>query len=149
MIEELVLRQHHVAVFVGDMERSIRFYQRCFGFRLCLTGYVEAAHERVAMLKLKDIVLELLSVDEWPTERLRTACLNTNTHFSIMVSDVAEARRRLEQDPELTFEEADIRRSQTSARWICLLPSCAARTANGSSCCRIGTTQSSDLRKTS
>ena len=99
MIEELVLRQHHVAVFVGDMERSIRFYQRCFGFRLCLT-----------MLKLKDIVLELLSVDEWPTERLRTACLNTNTHFSIMVSDVAEARRRLEQDPELTFEEADIRR---------------------------------------
>ena len=99
MIEELVLRQHHVAVFVGDMERSIRFYQRCFGFRLCLTGYVEAAHERVAMLKLKDIVLELLSVDEWPTERLRTACLNTNTHFSIMVSDVAEA-----------FEEADIRR---------------------------------------
>lgn len=110
MIEELVLRQHHVAVFVGDMERSIRFYQRCFGFRLCLTGYVEAAHERVAMLKLKDIVLELLSVDEWPTERLRTACLNTNTHFSIMVSDVAEARRRLEQDPELTFEEADIRR---------------------------------------
>ena len=69
MIEELVLRQHHVAVFVGDMERSIRFYQRCFGFRLCLTGYVEAAHERVAMLKLKDIVLELLSVDEWPTER--------------------------------------------------------------------------------
>lgn len=110
MIEELVLRQHHVAVFVGDMERSIQFYQRCFGFRLCLTGYVEAAHERVAMLKLKDIVLELLSVDEWPTERLRTACLNTNTHFSIMVSDVAEARRRLEQDPELTFEEADIRR---------------------------------------
>ena len=110
MIEELVLRQHHVAVFVGDMERSIRFYQRCFGFRLCLTGYVEAAHERVAMLKLKDIVLELLSVDEWPTERLRTACLNTNTHFSLMVSDVAEARRRLEQDPELTFEEADIRR---------------------------------------
>ena len=110
MIEELVLRQHHVAVFVGDMERSIRFYQRCFGFRLCLTGYVEAAHERVAMLKLKDIVLELLSVDEWPTERLRTACLNTNTHFSIMVSDVAEARRRLEQDPELTFEEADISR---------------------------------------
>lgn len=99
MIEELVLRQHHVAVFVGDMERSIRFYQRCFGFRLCLTGYVEAAHERVAMLKLKDIVLELLSVDEWPTERLRTACLNTNTHFSLMVSDVAEARRRLEQDP--------------------------------------------------
>ena len=77
MIEELVLRQHHVAVFVGDMERSIQFYQRCFGFRLCLTGYVEAAHERVAMLKLKD---------------------------------VAEARRRLEQDPELTFEEADIRR---------------------------------------
>ena len=71
MIEELVLRQHHVAVFVGDMERSIRFYQRCFGFRLCL---------------------------------------NTNTHFSLMVSDVAEARRRLEQDPELTFEEADIRR---------------------------------------
>ena len=110
MIEELVLRQHHVAVFVGDMERSIRFYQRCFGFRLCLTGYVEAAHERVAMLKLKDIVLELLSVDEWPTERLRTACLNTNTHFSLMVSDVAEARRRLEQDPELTFEAADIRR---------------------------------------
>ena len=110
MIEELVLRQHHVAVFVGDMERSIRFYQRCFGFRLCLTGYVEAAHERVAMLKLKDIVLELLSVDEWPTERLRTACLNTNTHSSIMVSDVAEARRRLEQDPELTIEEADIRR---------------------------------------
>ena len=110
MIEELVLRQHHVAVFVGDMERSIRFYQRCFGFRLCLTGYVEAAHERVAMLKLKDIVLELLSVDEWPTERLRTACLNTNTHFSLMVSDVAEARRRLEQDPELTFEEADSRR---------------------------------------
>lgn len=110
MIEELVLRQHHVAVFVGDMERSIQFYQRCFGFRLCLTGYVEAAHERVAMLKLKDIVLELLSVDEWPTERLRTACLNTNTHFSLMVSDVAEARRRLEQDPELTFEEADIRR---------------------------------------
>lgn len=110
MIEELVLRQHHVAVFVGDMERSIRFYQRCFGFRLCLTGYVEAAHERVAMLKLKDIVLELLSVDEWPTERLRTACLNTNTHFSLMVSDVAEARRRLEQDPELTFEEADIPR---------------------------------------
>lgn len=127
----------------------IRFLQRCFGLRLCLTGYVEAAHERVAMLKLKDIVLELLSVDEWPTERLRTACLNTNTHFSIMVSDVAEARRRLEQDPELTFEEADIRRSQTSARWICLLPSCAARTANGSSCCRIGTTQSSDLREAS
>lgn len=53
MIEELVLRQHHVAVFVGDMERSIRFYQRCFGFRLCLTGYVEAAHERVAMEKTK------------------------------------------------------------------------------------------------
>lgn len=108
-IEDLVIRQHHCAIFVGDIERSIAFYKRCFGFELCLTGYVEVAHEQVAMLKLKDMVLELLSVKEWPTERLRAACLNTNTHFSLMVTDVTEARQRLEQEEGVTFEEPDIR----------------------------------------
>lgn len=108
-IEDLVLRQHHVAFFVGNLEESIAFYEELFGFRLCFTGHVEAANEDVAMLKLKDMVLELLSVPGLTTEQLRRNCLNTNTHVSFMVTDVAEAKARLEDDPRVTFEEADIR----------------------------------------
>ena len=66
-----------------------------------------------------------------------------------MVSDVAEARRRLEQDPELTFEEPDIRRVPNVGPMDLLVAFLRGPDANGSSCCRIGTTQSSDLRKAS
>lgn len=108
-IENFILRQHHVAFFVGDLEESIAFYQETFGFRLCFIGYVEVANERVAMLKLKDMVLELLCVPELTTQQIRASCLNTNTHVSFMVTDVAEARKCLEDNPRVTFEEADIR----------------------------------------
>ena len=115
----------------------------------CLTGYVEAAHERVAMLKLKDIVLELLSVDEWPTERLRTACLNYKHPLFYHGKRRRRSAAASGQDPSLPLRRQISAGSQTSAWMDRLLPSCAARTANGSSCCRIRTTQSSDLREAS
>lgn len=108
-IEDLIIRQHHVAFFVGDLKKSIDFYKECFGFELCLTGHVDVANEDVAMLKLKNMVLELLSVPGLTTEEIRRACLNTNTHFSFMVTDVDQAKARLLDDPRIEFEEEKIR----------------------------------------
>ena len=108
-IDQLIIRQHHVAFFVGNLERSVAFYKRCFGFELCITGHVNVANEAVVMLKGHGMVLELLSVPGLTTEMIRENCMNTNTHMSFMVSDVAEAKRILSDDPDVTFEELEIR----------------------------------------
>lgn len=108
-INDLIIRQHHVAFFVGDLERSIKFYQDTFGFELCITGHVDIANEDVAMLKLKNMVLELLCVPGLTTEKIREAAMNTSTHFSFMVTDVEEAKRRLLDNESVQFEEEQIR----------------------------------------
>lgn len=109
LLGDLLVRFHHVAFFVGDLQEAIRFYEELFGFRLCFTGYVQVANEQVAMLKWNNMVLELLKVPELDNEELRRRNEKIQTHVSFMVKDVAEAKQRLLARQDVHFEEETIR----------------------------------------
>lgn len=51
-------RIDHVALHVGDLPRSVEFYEKNFGFRHYFQHATTAGHE-IAYLKLGDTVLEL------------------------------------------------------------------------------------------
>lgn len=54
----MFIRIDHVALHVSDLDRSIDFYEKNFGFRKYFQHTVSPGHE-IAYLKLGDTVLEL------------------------------------------------------------------------------------------
>lgn len=104
-----VIAPHHVAFFVADLEESVRFYQEVFGFEVLYYGVVEVANERLAMLKLQDMTLELLWVPTHTLEELREKYLQVDHHFAFLVDDIHEAKAKLLKHPKVVCEEAEIR----------------------------------------
>ena len=99
----------HVAFFVADLEESVQFYQEVFGMELLYYAVVEIANERLAMLKYKDLTLELLWVPTHTLEELREKYLQVDHHMAFEVDDIEETKRRLLKHPKITCEEEEIR----------------------------------------
>jgi catechol 2,3-dioxygenase-like lactoylglutathione lyase family enzyme len=104
-----VMKTHHVAFFVADLEESVQFYQEVFGMEVLYYGVVEIANERLAMLKYKDLTLELLWVPTHTLEELRDKYLQVDHHMAFQVDDIEETKRLLLKHPKVTCEEAEIR----------------------------------------
>lgn len=102
MIE--TLRTNHFAVSVADLERSIKWYQRVFGFKLLCRNMINHINTPVAHLDAPDsgFVLELYSPPDvkpvpedrkLPDEDMKT---NGNKHFSLTMSDHKKTLQELD-----------------------------------------------------
>ena len=100
---------HHCAFFVADLEESVQFYQEVFGFEVLYYGVVEIANERLAMLRYKNLTLELLWVPTHTVEELREKYLAVDHHIAFEVDDIEAVKARLLKHPKITCEEAEIR----------------------------------------
>ena len=78
-------RIDHVALHVADLERSVGFYQRNFGFK-CYFEQAVAGGPRIAYLRLGDTVLELTHRSEGAMTGFHF-CLETDG-FDAAVSDL-------------------------------------------------------------
>jgi len=81
-------RIDHVALHVADLERSVQFYERRFGF----TNYSQQVVQggpRIAYLRLGDTVLELIHRSEGAMTGFHF-CLETDA-FDIAVSELQAA----------------------------------------------------------
>ena len=90
----------HVAIVVSDLERSIEFYSRIFGFRLLRKTRTNA------FLYLGDDLLELIqgnlqaepgasATEEWQQQQVASFGLN---HIAFRVAELDSALRELEQE---------------------------------------------------
>lgn len=108
-IKDHIITDHHQAFFVSDLDESVKFYQDVFGFEVMYYGVVECANERLAMLKLKNMTLELLWVPTHTREELREKYMQVDHHFCFIVDDVRACREILLKHPGITAEEDRIR----------------------------------------
>jgi lactoylglutathione lyase len=81
-------RIDHVAIHVADLDRSIQFYQRHFGFKHYFQ-HAAGSGAQIAYLKLGDTVLEL-------THHFDGAM--TGFHFCLETSDFDETVAQLQRD---------------------------------------------------
>jgi lactoylglutathione lyase len=73
-------RIDHVAFTVKDREKSIRFYEEFFGFKLYYEHDVPApVIEKIVYLKLGDTVLELIHMPNGPTIQGFHFCLESDS----------------------------------------------------------------------
>lgn len=108
-VSDYVMYPHHVGFFCSDLEETVKFYTEIFGFELLIYGDVEVANERLAMLKLGDMVLEALWVPNTSPTELYERALCVSNHFAIMVSDIDAVKAKLLKHPKIVFEEEEIR----------------------------------------
>lgn len=80
------MRLHHTAIMASDLERSIDFYTRHFGFRLL--ERVEHAGEQLAFLALDGGVIELVQ----GAGHFAEGVVN---HIALAVDDLTDAIERL------------------------------------------------------
>lgn len=73
-------RIDHVAFIVKDREKSIRFYEEFFGFKLYNEHEVPVpVIEKIVYLKLGDTVLELIHMPEGPSIQGFHFCLESDS----------------------------------------------------------------------
>lgn len=81
-------RNDHVAFTVEDLEKSLVFYERHFGFQKYFEhGVPNPAIKKIAYLRLRDTVLELVHMPGGPT--------NSGYHFCLINDDFDGDYRRL------------------------------------------------------
>jgi lactoylglutathione lyase len=104
-------RIDHIALHVADLERSVGFYERHFGFTKYFQQAVSAG-PRIAYLKLGDTVLELTERSEGALKGFHF-CLETDS-FDASVAELQAAGVALIRAPHHTAarepREADWRR---------------------------------------
>jgi lactoylglutathione lyase len=93
-------RIDHVALHVADLERSVAFYERHFGFRNYAQQTVPGGGPRIAYLKLGDTVLELTHRSEGAMTGFHF-CLETDS-FDTAVSDLQAAGVAMVRAPHAT-----------------------------------------------
>ena len=92
-------RIDHVALHVGDLDRSVTFYERHFGFKNYFQHTVTGG-PRIAYLKLGDTVLELTQHSDGSMAGFHF-CLETDT-FDAAVSELQAQGVELVRAPHPT-----------------------------------------------
>lgn len=108
-VKGYVVGAHHIGFFCSNLDETVKFYTEIFGFELLFCATVEVANERLAMMKLGNMLIEALCVPGMTREALYKKAMNVDTHFAILVTDIDEVKARLLNDPRIKFEEAEIR----------------------------------------
>jgi catechol 2,3-dioxygenase-like lactoylglutathione lyase family enzyme len=112
----------HIGICVTDVERSQRFYEEVFGFRLAFGLRAGGEHTArllrldpdVALearyLELPGLLLELLSFDNVPTAVGRERPFNETglTHLSVLVDDIDAVRRAALSGGGRVREDTDV-----------------------------------------
>jgi extradiol dioxygenase family protein len=108
-VKDYVTSMHHVGFFCADLEETVKFYTDIFGFKVMLYGEVKSKNERLAMLQLGGLILEILWLPNNSLADLRERSKVFLTHFSLMVTDIEAVKSKLLKHPKVVFEEAEIR----------------------------------------
>jgi lactoylglutathione lyase len=91
------MRLHHTAIMASDLERSVHFYTRLFGFHVVERG--EFAGGPLAFLGLEGSLIELVQGAGYPAE-------GVVNHIAFTVEDLAAEMERLRQAGVRFLEEA-------------------------------------------
>ncbi len=92
-------RIDHVALTVKDRDKSIRFYEECFGFRKYAEHDVPAPTiEKIVYLKLGDTVLELIHMPSGSNSQGFHFCIESD-HFDLDFDRLLKAGVPLETNP--------------------------------------------------
>jgi len=108
-VKDYVTSMHHVGFFCADLEETVKFYTDILGFKLMLYGEVKSKNERLAMLQLGGLILEILWLPNTSLADLHERAKGVFTHFSLMVTDIEAVKSKLLKHPKIVFEEAEIR----------------------------------------
>jgi lactoylglutathione lyase len=108
-VKDYVTSMHHVGFFCADLEETVNFYTDIFGFKVMLYGDVKSKDERLAMLQLGGLILEILWLPNTSLADLRERAKGVLTHFSIMVTNIEAVKSKLLKHPQVVFEETEIR----------------------------------------
>jgi catechol 2,3-dioxygenase-like lactoylglutathione lyase family enzyme len=108
-VKDYVTSMHHVGFFCADLEETVKFYTEILGFKVMLYGEVKSKDERLAMLQLGGLILEVLWLPNTLPADLRERAKGVLTHFSIMVTDIEAVKSKLSRHPQVFFEETEIR----------------------------------------
>jgi methylmalonyl-CoA/ethylmalonyl-CoA epimerase len=97
---EPVIKPLHQGISVHDIEASIAWYQKMFGFKLVSDNFVPQLPARIAFLELGDFSIELFEVEgaaQLPEDR-RTPNLDIRTHGTKHVAYAVKDLRSLMVD---------------------------------------------------
>ena len=103
-MEQVFLKPLHISISVGNLEESIKWYQKHLGFKLIFQMYLSNHHAHLAFLKHGDFELEMFQHDESrpvPVERLdphEDQIIQGTKHIAFLVDDVEELSKRLEAE---------------------------------------------------
>ncbi|MBP2650051.1 MAG: hypothetical protein H6Q74_876 [Firmicutes bacterium] len=105
---EPVIKPLHQGISVADVDASIAWYQKMFGFRLVSDDFVPQLPARIAFMELGDFSIELFGVEgaaALPEDR-RTPNLDIRTHGTKHVAYSVKDLRTLMAD--LKSKDVDI-----------------------------------------
>ncbi|MBP2644802.1 MAG: hypothetical protein H6Q75_242 [Firmicutes bacterium] len=98
--QEPVIKPLHQGISVADMEASIAWYQKMFGFKLVSDKFIPQLPARIAFMELGDFSIELFVVEGAATlpEDRRTPNLDIRTHGTKHVAYRVQDLRSLMED---------------------------------------------------
>ncbi len=96
---DMFRRIDHVALHVGDLARSIEFYEKHFGFKKYFQHEATGGMQ-IAYLKLADTVLELTHKSDGPLKGFHF-CLETD-NFSTAVAELKKSSVEMAREPHDT-----------------------------------------------
>jgi catechol 2,3-dioxygenase-like lactoylglutathione lyase family enzyme len=104
----VILRVFHIALQVGNLERSVEFYTKVIGMTVVSFEEVPEESINVAFLRLGDVELEISSRKGWENRRFADESLSHFPHLAFEVDDLAASMKEL-AGKGVTFDHREAR----------------------------------------
>ena len=102
----MILKVFHVALQVGNLERSVEFYTRVIGMTVVSFEEVPEENIKVAFLRLGECELEISSKKGLENRRFADAPMSHFPHLAFEVDDLAASMKELARKG-VTFDHGE------------------------------------------